>query len=131
MSDRICPACKDAGIDIWAQTLDKNAPISSAEARLNFVSGNCWVFPYKGLPHCVKHHNFLPPKEFVEDVMTGQLQSVDLVIASRPMDIDSFFEDPEHAPQGSLPEGFLDKLHELVAQVHSGRGSGYFRSTFF
>ncbi len=128
MGFHVCSACKKAGVDIWAQTLNKEAPTSSADARLNFANGRCWIFPYKGLPHYVRYHNFQPPKEFVEDVMTGQLHTVDIVITSTPTSI-GYLEDPDQAPQGPVPEGFLDKLHALVADVNSGRGSGYFRQT--
>lgn len=128
MGFHVCAACKKAGVDVWAQTLDKEAPTSSADVRLNFANGRCWVFPYKGLPHYVKHHNFQPPKEFVEDVMTGQLHTAGVVMTTDPTSI-GYLEDPQLALQGPVPEGFLEKLHALVAQVNSGRGSGYFRQT--
>lgn len=126
---KVCPACEKPGSDSLGPTLDKNGPCTHAEVRLNFANGNCWVFPYKGLPHYVKHHNFQPQQEFVEGVMTVQLLGVDIVMTSAPTRI-GFLVDLDQVPHGQVPGGFLDKLHALVAQVHSGKGSGYFRPTF-
>jgi hypothetical protein len=128
MGHHVCLACKRAGVNVSAQTLDNECPASSADVRLNFVNKRSWLFPYKGLPHYVKHHNFQPPKEFVEDVMTAQLHTADVVIIESPTKV-GYLEDPDLAPQGSVPDEFLEKLHKLVAQVKSGRGSGYYRQT--
>lgn len=122
MGFHICEYCQAAG------NLGKEmrfSPLSSADVTLRFPSGRNWSFPHTGLLHYVTIHNFLPPKEFIDDVMSGSVLSGGFgQTKSSPTPI-GYLDGPGF-PTGPVPQGFVEKLEQLIEKA---KGDNDFRLT--
>lgn len=100
---------------------------SSGDVNLTFTNGNRWVMPDMIL-HYVADHNWLPPREFVEDVMRGELADsgrvqtrsmntiADILRGNRVGYLAGSYE------QGSVPTGFVERLELLMRQAKDTGG---------
>lgn len=93
-------------------------PGSSGEPELEFSNGNSWKLPYLAL-HYVERHKWLPPKKFINDVMSvpflgGRYVQSKGVGPERVGYLEGDF------PTGQVPVGFLEKLATLIELSKNG-----------
>jgi hypothetical protein len=94
---------------------------SSGDVSLVFTNGRKWVMPDMIL-HYIGDHNWLPPREFVEDIMSGviassdrsQTRSVLPVKACKEQKV-GYLSGPFAA--GVVPYSFLKRLEELMERA--------------
>jgi len=89
---------------------------SSGDVFLQFDSGVLWQMPDMIL-HYVADHEWLPPQEFVNDVMKSSLMGAERwqtksITKSRKVG----YLEGEFA-RGIVPEGFVEKLEELMEKA--------------
>lgn len=60
----VCPKCP------WKERHHKYHRAEAGETKLRFANGNLWIFPNLIL-HFINDHSWLPPQEFINDVMYG------------------------------------------------------------
>ena len=99
-------------------------PSSSADVTLTFASGNTWIFPWVGLPHYVTKHRYMPPVEFINDVMTNVLTVGRFMQTKSPAHPVGYLQGSEF-PTGDVPDGFIDKLESLVKQIEQQYNMGF------
>jgi len=103
----ICPKC------LWKEKDHKYPRAMAGVITLRFKNGHVWTFP-RLILHYIHDHNWLPPKDFVDDVMHGELllySSTDLTIGvSR--EIGFFCEDD--LVIGELSDQFINRLKLLI-----------------
>lgn len=88
-------------------------PGSSGEPEIEFKNGHVWKMPDMIL-HYVSEHEWLPPEDFVDDVMYGTFvtgRRVQSKGGSQPVKVG--YLDGTYS-KGAVPEGFLEKLETLV-----------------
>lgn len=66
MGFHVCEYCEQKGITI------SRGNTSSGDVIMEFASGRSWIMPDM-IIHYVRDHGYLPPREFCEDVMSGNL----------------------------------------------------------
>ena len=89
---------------------------SSGDVELHFLSGRKWEMPDMIL-HYVRDHNWKPPQDFIDDVMSSELiggKRDQSKSASCPTRI-GFLEGPFET--GKVPQGFIDKLVLLMLRA--------------
>lgn len=110
-----CQWCEKQG-DVKAAHIYR--PYSSQDVTLEFDSGRTWRFPHTGLLHYVTSHHYLPPEQFVMDVLTAkvvsgkgrQTKALETVV-----DV-GYLLWPD-MPTGHVPDAFVDALRELIWQA--------------
>ncbi|MBI3633670.1 MAG: hypothetical protein HY226_05255 [Candidatus Vogelbacteria bacterium] len=115
MGFHICGFC-DSGFDMGENRFSK---ISSGDVNLTFENGHKWVMPDMIL-HYVGDHNWLPPTDFVKDVMNDELAECDR--SQTRSSCTSKIYDGERVgylrgrvlPGGVVPEDFLEQLEFLM-----------------
>lgn len=92
---------------------------SSGDVTLAFRSGTIWVMPDMIL-HYVADHGWVPPTEFVTDVMESELAAGHRVQyrsfqpSSKPIRVGYLTGD---VIAGAVPEGFVHQLERLMQQA--------------
>lgn len=116
MGFHICEYCTQTG------TLPhpSHSATSSGDVTLSLFdrgSGRSkWVFPDM-IVHYVRDHGYQPPAEFIEDVMQGQYaggvrwQTRGITPAKQVGYLSGDY------PRGIVPEGFLEKLQQLIQKA--------------
>lgn len=91
---------------------------SSGDVTLVFDSERVWRMPDMIL-HYVADHNWQPPSEFVEDVMDHKLDDRQRhqSIAWEKMHSIAYLTGP--FTQGTVPNGFVERLEQLMDQAAS------------
>ena len=125
MGYHICQFCKATGVlgsnGFNPKESFRFSPYSSADVTLKFTSGNAWVFPHEGLAHYIFQHRFLPPKDFVEDVLRSELQSGVFRATrgreSNPIRVGYLTEGGFQT--GEIPDEFLERLLALIEKSKS------------
>lgn len=127
MGFHICEWCQQAG------TLKNNqaySPYSSADVTLVFESGRSWQFPWVGLPHYITEHGYCPPKDFIDDVMNSKVVEGDFAQTKSFPTAVGYLRHPEDIPTvDEIPEGFVEKLAQLVENAHNRNDCLSFRQT--
>lgn len=109
MGFHVCEYCKPGARNRYPNT-------SSGDVTLVFESGRIWEMPDMIL-HYVADHGWLPPAEFVDDVLRGQvvsgnrLQTKSVVAPTRIGYLSGQYR------QGAVPRGFVEKLESLMLQA--------------
>lgn len=123
MCKHVCGWCQNSGIVVPDM---KYGPVSSSDVILSFTTGRIWQFPYKGLPHYITVHQFLPPQEFIDDVMEGKLLKFFLSLSSaKPVKI-GYLVYPEDFAKGEVPTHFIERLEHFVIRARSHGSVGDF-----
>lgn len=104
-------------------------PYSSADVTLTFESGRSWQFPWIGLPHYIVEHGFCPPQQFIDDVMNSKVVGGDFAQTKSIPTLVGYLRHPETIPTGEIPEGFVEKLAELVEGARNRNDYLSFRQT--
>lgn len=96
--------------------------LSSADVTISFSSGRTWQFPFAGLPHYVTYHGYLPPADFIDDVVNGTPEAGQFIqTKSLPMMV-GYLQYPQ-MPEGVVPAGFIEKLTALVDWAKGQNGN--------
>lgn len=90
---------------------------SSGDVVLKFSSGRAWEMPDMIL-HYIRDHNFLPPAEFIDDVMNhvyvgGERYQTKSLDTSRPVMVGYLTGAFEI---GNVPSYFVEKLESLMSK---------------
>lgn len=125
MGFHTCQFCKDSGLlgsgNLNPTVVFRFSPYSSSDVTLRFYSGRSWVFPHEGLAHYIFQHHFFPPKDFVEDILRGELQSGDFRQTrgreSYPVRVGYLTEGG--FPTGEIPAEFIERLLVLIEKSKS------------
>lgn len=112
---------REEAIDLGLRNV--NVVHSSGDVTLWFDSGRGWRMP--DMARLYAEIGWLPPQEFIDDVMTGKLDAVERVQTNAPPKAVSIgYLDPQRdllpkpfAKNPALPEGFLEKLEALMDQA--------------
>lgn len=92
---------------------------SSGDVTLAFQNGRAWVMPDMIL-HYVADHGWMPPVEFITDVMEGELaggrrvQTRSIQPLVEPVRVGYLTEE---VVAGAVPDGFVQRLEELMLQA--------------
>lgn len=89
---------------------------SSGDVTMSFSTGRTWVMPDMIL-HYVRDHGYLPPAEFIEDVMWSDYTGGDRAQtrgASAPQMVGYLSGEYE---SGAVPEGFVEELGALMQRA--------------
>ncbi|HYF05549.1 MAG TPA: hypothetical protein VEA59_05240 [Patescibacteria group bacterium] len=115
MGFHVCEYCPSE-----AQQINKFSRHSSGDVTLKFAGGSIYTMPDMVL-HYVGDHQWLPPAEFISDVMTkelalgSRLQTKSASAAPKPVGyLHGTFS------VGKVPPGFLDKLGKLMRRASLG-----------
>lgn len=85
----------------------------------------CFKIPWTGLAHYMLVHNYLPPREFVDAIMHGEVIAVEIAQTKGlslaglevewpdPVEV-GYLEYPANIPTGDVPDGFLNKLRQII-----------------
>ncbi|MBI3632424.1 MAG: hypothetical protein HY225_03175 [Candidatus Vogelbacteria bacterium] len=115
MGFHLCSFCA-TGFDMGR---NKYSKISSGDVNLTFENAHKWVMPDMIL-HYVGDHHWLPPANFVDDVMNGELVECDRI---QTLDIgtDKIYNGTRVGYLSGnilldsvVPDGFLDMLEFLM-----------------
>jgi hypothetical protein len=116
MGFHICGMCGDKG-RVPEHLLYSNH--SSGDVTLVFQSGRAWVMPDMIL-HYVADHGWVPPAEFIADVMESELaegrriQTRSIQSSDKPTQV-GYLTDEVIA--GVAPDGFVRRLEELMLKA--------------
>ncbi|QQG47872.1 MAG: hypothetical protein HY044_02180 [Candidatus Woesebacteria bacterium] len=109
MSLFVCPVCPWRGRD------HKYRHAKAGETTIRFDDGHIWTFPNLIL-HYIHDHKWLPPENFVKDVMEGHLSFSPFgnqeVVPQRV----GYLAESDFV-QGEIPKGLVDRLQNLIEQV--------------
>lgn len=112
MGFHICEYCTQRG----------SAATSSGDVTLRFSDGQTWEMPDM-IVHYIQNHGYLPPQEFIDDVLLGQhvagerWQTKSITSPTSAQSIGYLSGD---YPQGETPAGFLDRLQVLMEKAKDG-----------
>jgi hypothetical protein len=93
---------------------------STGDTTMEFSSGNKYEVPDMIL-HYIADHGWVPPKEFIDDVMYSELvggerwQTKSIQVTTKV----GYLKGPDLEPitSGTVPEGFVEKLVILMRQA--------------
>lgn len=105
----------------WCGFSPSTAPrfshFSSGDSTLVFDSGRSWEVPDMIL-HYVFDHGWQPPEGFIDDVMTHKLVEGQRLQTKSPMSAPTRIGYLTGSfVQGSVPDGFIEKLEALLKQA--------------
>lgn len=132
MGFHVCQWCIPNGMGGTSQNFEgmQFSPFSSADVTLYFPSQRLWSLPHNGLLHYVTEHNYLPPDDFINDVMGGEgvpMHFAGTMSVAVPVAV-GYLEYPD-MPTGTVPVGFIEKLLLLIQQAQRSRDDGSYRQT--
>lgn len=90
--------------------------LSSGDVTIKFDSGRTWEMPDMIL-HYVADHKWLPPADFIDDVMNRQFaggERLQTKSATTPTKV-GYLSGPFET--GEVPENFVEKLESLMRQA--------------
>jgi hypothetical protein len=95
---------------------------SSGDVTLRFVNGNIWEMPDMIL-HYVADHGYLPPPDFVSDVMDGEIDHASArrtrSMGRPPARRVGYLEGKFATGQTSGPTSFINKLNLLMRMARN------------
>ena len=86
---------------------------SSGDVTLHFDSGRSYVMPDMVL-HYIADHHWVPPKEFIDDVINGEIAASDRRQTRSGNNLMSIGYLRGTFKEGSVPDGFIEKLEILM-----------------
>jgi hypothetical protein len=107
MGFHICEFCLPGAVTRHHNT-------SSGDVTLMFDNGHAWEMPDMIL-HYIADHNWLPPEEFIKDVMERELVAASRLQTKAPATRIAYLSGPFVA--GEVPAGFVEKLQRLMRQA--------------
>ncbi len=121
MGFHVCEYCTQVSFSGRA----KQPALSSGDVSLFFADrgmGHQWVMPDM-IVHYVRDHGYLPPQEFIDDMMLGQhiigerwqTKGISSLTPTRQVGYLS-----GDFPHGVPPTGFLEKLQSLMQKEQDG-----------
>lgn len=119
MGFHVCEYCKP-------ESENRFSNMSSGDTTLTFSSGRTWMVPDMIL-HYVVDHGWLPPQEFIGDVMNSKLIGGHRDQTKSP-DVQHIGYLSGNFEQGEVPEFFVEKLESLLNQAARSGNREQYRS---
>jgi len=108
MALHVCSLC------VWRNRNHQYRCFEYGESTLKFENGHVWTFPNLIL-HYIQDHKWLPPEDFVNDVMKNNLSFFHIRDQERVHNRIGYLTEVD-LETSDIPEGFVDKLKNLIEQ---------------
>ncbi len=131
MGFHACQFCFPQGFGSGSMKSDKDmafGPYSSADVTLSFKSERKWEFPHTGLLHYITEHGYLPPSDFIDDVMNGEVLEGQFAQTKSPATRVGYLTEPGF-PTGQVPNGFVVTLLGRIEAARNTNNYMSFRQT--